>query len=155
MAWVGSLPLLLGERLLVNLVMTHSSCIPKAMFLTSMVSATARTLFGISKTGFESVAEGTASKPMRRMNERPKKTQKVQKGMDSDSKEVSYTCQKPPNSDSFFCQLTGKTRAKRRASCVNAFEDRAEQRLVFSHESLSEPLCLSLSLKRPDWIVYS
>ncbi|KAI8349047.1 hypothetical protein BD560DRAFT_493002 [Blakeslea trispora] len=40
-------------------------------------------------------------------------------------------------------------------SCVNALEDRAEQRLVFSHESLSEPLCLSLPLKRPDWIVYS
>ncbi|KAI8347864.1 hypothetical protein BD560DRAFT_493104 [Blakeslea trispora] len=40
-------------------------------------------------------------------------------------------------------------------SCVNALEDRAEQRLVFSHESLSEPLCLSLPLERPDWIVYS
>ncbi|KAI8327551.1 hypothetical protein BD560DRAFT_429583 [Blakeslea trispora] len=84
MAWVGSLPLSLGERLLVNLVMTHSSCIPK---------------------GSESVAEGTASKPMRRMNERPKETQKVQKGMDSDSKVVSYTCQKPPDSDSFFLSV--------------------------------------------------
>ncbi|KAI8369084.1 hypothetical protein BD560DRAFT_490081 [Blakeslea trispora] len=64
--------------------------------------------------------------------------------------------------------VPGMTRAKRRASCVfalrrhsetlscvNALEDRAEQRLVFSHESLSEPLCLSLSLKRPDCIVYS
>ncbi|KAI8379051.1 hypothetical protein BD560DRAFT_487924 [Blakeslea trispora] len=38
-------------------------------------------------------------------------------------------------------------------SCVNALEDRAEQRLVFSHDSLSEPLCLSLPLKRPDWIL--
>ncbi|KAI8350643.1 hypothetical protein BD560DRAFT_492833 [Blakeslea trispora] len=59
------------------------------------------------------------------------------------------------------------TRAKRRASCVfalrrhsktpscvNALEDRAEQRLVFSHQNLSEPLCLSLPLKLPDWIVY-
>ncbi|KAI8327058.1 hypothetical protein BD560DRAFT_429755 [Blakeslea trispora] len=58
------------------------------------------------------------------------------------------------------------TRAKRRASCVfalrrqsetlscvNALEDRAEQRLVFSHQNLSEPLCLSLPLKRPDWIM--
>ena len=33
----------------------------------------------------------------------------IKKGIDSDSKEVSYICQKQPDSDSFFsCQLTGK-----------------------------------------------
>ena len=33
----------------------------------------------------------------------------IKKGIDSDSKEVSYTCQKQPDSDSFFSfQLTGK-----------------------------------------------
>ncbi|KAI8329084.1 hypothetical protein BD560DRAFT_429345 [Blakeslea trispora] len=102
MAWADSLLLLLVKRLFVNLDSFFLGVFLQAMFLTSMVSATARTFFGISKTGSESVAEGTASKPMRRMNERPKETQKVQKGMDADSKEVSYTCQKPPDSDIFF-----------------------------------------------------
>ncbi|KAI8332336.1 hypothetical protein BD560DRAFT_428933 [Blakeslea trispora] len=61
MAWVGSLLLLLVERLLVNLDSFFLGVFLQAMFLTSMVSATARTFFGISKTGSESVAEDTAT----------------------------------------------------------------------------------------------
>ncbi|KAI8369082.1 hypothetical protein BD560DRAFT_424160 [Blakeslea trispora] len=127
MAWVGSLPLSLGERLLVNLVMTHSSCIPKDVlgFLSLALwpfNSLAVQQDGASpwvfsfKPRFDIDGERNsknvfflaparqalkvwlkAPRPMRRMNERPKETQKVQK--------VSYTCQKPPDSDSFYLSV--------------------------------------------------
>ena len=49
------------------------------------------------------------SKKAREMNKIEENQRiKSRKGIDADSKEVSYTCQEHPDPDIFFCQMTGR-----------------------------------------------